>query len=58
MGILQNLFSRKKPPEDIKLGRNDLCWCGSGKKYKRCCMENDARKRSSRIAEAAIQGKR
>jgi preprotein translocase subunit SecA len=19
-----------------KLGRNDLCWCGSGKKYKRC----------------------
>jgi preprotein translocase subunit SecA len=20
-----------------KLGRNDLCPCGSGKKYKRCC---------------------
>ena len=19
-----------------KLGRNDLCWCGSGKKYKKC----------------------
>jgi len=19
-----------------KLGRNDPCWCGSGKKYKRC----------------------
>ena len=19
-----------------KLGRNDLCWCGSGKKYKHC----------------------
>ena len=19
-----------------KLGRNDLCWCGSGRKYKRC----------------------
>lgn len=19
-----------------KMGRNDLCWCGSGKKYKRC----------------------
>ena len=22
----------------VKLGRNDLCSCGSGKKYKRCCM--------------------
>ena len=19
-----------------KLGRNDACWCGSGKKYKKC----------------------
>jgi tetratricopeptide (TPR) repeat protein len=24
-----------------KIGRNDLCPCGSGKKYKRCCMAND-----------------
>ncbi len=23
----------------IKIGRNDLCPCGSGKKYKRCCLE-------------------
>jgi hypothetical protein len=22
----------------VKLGRNDLCHCGSGKKYKHCCM--------------------
>ncbi len=22
--------------------RNDLCWCGSGKKYKKCHMETDA----------------
>ena len=21
----------------MKIGRNDLCPCGSGKKYKRCC---------------------
>lgn len=21
-----------------KIGRNDLCFCGSGKKYKKCCM--------------------
>jgi len=24
-----------------KIGRNDLCPCGSGKKYKRCCLEQD-----------------
>jgi preprotein translocase subunit SecA len=22
--------------ETEKLGRNDPCWCGSGKKYKKC----------------------
>lgn len=22
-----------------KIGRNDACPCGSGKKYKKCCME-------------------
>ena len=25
-----------------KLGRNDPCWCGSGKKYKDCHMKSDA----------------
>jgi SEC-C motif len=24
-----------------KAGRNDPCPCGSGKKYKRCCLEKD-----------------
>jgi tetratricopeptide (TPR) repeat protein len=24
-----------------KVGRNDPCPCGSGKKYKRCCLEKD-----------------
>lgn len=23
---------------EVKLGRNDPCFCGSGKKYKKCCM--------------------
>lgn len=27
----------------VKLGRNDLCWCGSGKKYKKCHIEFDER---------------
>jgi hypothetical protein len=25
---------------NIKLGRNDKCFCGSGKKYKNCCLSN------------------
>jgi preprotein translocase subunit SecA len=25
-------FKREEP----KLGRNDPCWCGSGKKFKKC----------------------
>jgi len=25
----------------MKLGRNDPCPCGSGKKYKRCCYGKD-----------------
>ena len=26
-----------------KIGRNDLCWCGSGKKYKKCHCDFDNR---------------
>jgi hypothetical protein len=29
------------------LGRNDRCWCGSGKKYKACHLASDDRKRSA-----------
>jgi preprotein translocase subunit SecA len=25
----------------VKIGRNDMCWCGSGKKYKNCHMKQD-----------------
>jgi preprotein translocase subunit SecA len=28
---------------DNRVGRNDPCPCGSGKKYKRCCLKNDSR---------------
>lgn len=27
-----------------KISRNDLCPCGSGKKYKNCCIEKDKEK--------------
>lgn len=40
-----------------KVGRNNLCPCGSGKKYKRCCMAHDeatARAERESAAEAAL----
>lgn len=35
----------------INLGRNEPCHCGSGKKYKKCCLEKDRQKqRNVRVA--------
>lgn len=31
--------ARRKLLEE-KLGRNDLCPCGSGKRFKRCCLQS------------------
>lgn len=39
-----------------KTGRNDPCPCGSGHKYKRCCLEKDqAAERAARVADTATQ---
>jgi tetratricopeptide (TPR) repeat protein len=38
-----------------KIGRNDLCPCGSGKKYKRCCMARDEAVEHEKFAVAAAQ---
>ncbi len=32
-------FASSHPPRLPKVGRNDLCPCGSGKKYKKCCLQ-------------------
>jgi len=31
-------FTPARQPKSEKVGRNELCPCGSGKKYKKCCM--------------------
>jgi tetratricopeptide (TPR) repeat protein len=43
-----------------KIGRNDLCPCGSGKKYKKCCLASDeAAARSARpVQQAAVPARR
>ena len=39
----------------MKVGRNDACPCGSGKKYKRCC-EDTEQKRSSNMLLYVVGG--
>jgi hypothetical protein len=39
----------------MKIGRNDTCHCGSGKKYKKCCAARDDVARSAELAEAAAR---
>ncbi len=33
-----NYPEQEEPPRQEKVGRNDPCPCGSGKKYKKCCL--------------------
>jgi len=35
--MLGNAAKTATPTIAIKLGRNDPCHCGSGKKFKKCC---------------------
>jgi hypothetical protein len=37
-----------------KIGRNNLCPCGSGKKYKKCCM---MKKQASSFTRSLVQKK-
>jgi len=34
-----NKIKKQSPKRVKKVGRNDLCPCGSGKKYKNCCLK-------------------
>lgn len=42
-GPLPQVMGRDEPAmeEDRPIGRNDPCPCGSGKKYKKCCMRKE-----------------
>ncbi len=35
----------------VKVNRNDPCPCGSGKKYKQCCMKKDQEEERKKLAE-------
>ena len=34
-------MGQRKSPGSSRVGRNDPCPCGSGKKYKRCCIDTE-----------------
>lgn len=49
MSFLKKIGEWLLPQDDMDLarnrpGRNDNCWCGSEKKYKRCHLDEDAKK--------------
>jgi len=48
---LGKFFNGSSTKPDTSLNRNDVCWCGSGVKYKRCHLEKDLEK-SRRKADA------
>lgn len=38
----------------VKPGRNDLCSCGSGKKFKQCCANRTGSSRRSQVLIAVV----
>lgn len=43
--LIRKVDDNRSRKLDNKLGRNDPCWCGSGRKYKRCHMFRDSEER-------------
>ena len=42
-------------PEGRHLGRNDPCHCGSGRKYKQCCLDKDESAARAAYARSAAE---
>jgi len=56
MTTLKRIITGPEVQPIPNLGRNDTCWCGSGKKYKGCHLETDARKRAAMRSSGPQQG--
>ena len=41
IAAIKKLFGNGVERPAHQLARNDECWCGSGKKYKRCHIDKD-----------------
>jgi uncharacterized protein YecA (UPF0149 family) len=54
MRLLKSVMSYFAPEEQKpahNLGRNDQCWCGSGRKYKQCHLHEDQKKLKNYAAD-------
>jgi SEC-C motif len=49
-GVRAGCVLRLGPMDTVRLGRNDPCWCGSGKKFKKCHLDSD--RENAKRAEA------
>jgi hypothetical protein len=61
MDWIKKMTAPKPSPAEMArdLGRNEPCWCGSGKKYKKCHLPEDTQKRveSQYVAMASARAK-
>jgi len=49
---IKRLFIGPEAQPVPAMGRNERCWCGSGRKYKTCHLAADDRKRAAARASA------
>lgn len=49
-------WSKKKEEYPKEIGRNDPCPCGSGKKYKKCCIDKIEKTRNPQTPNPAQGG--
>ncbi len=53
LNAFKRLIVGPEQPSVPELGRNERCWCGSGRKYKACHLATDERRRSAARATAS-----
>lgn len=51
-----SFWKKKKDDYPKEIGRNDPCPCGSGKKYKKCCIEKIEKNRIPKTPNPAQGG--
>ena len=49
------LIDEMTVPASARPGRNEPCHCGSGRKYKHCCLDKDDREAAAARAKAAAE---
>jgi hypothetical protein len=49
MGLISKVMAALRSDTiPVSVGRNDPCWCGSGRKYKKCHLDADRLKQQAK----------